>query len=122
MGPIDVWATHAERQRRVERVRERLALAMVELDNEIRQLEENQEDTKAAIAACRSRRTRLNVLVDLDSIMLEQVLEAVREEHCPGCDRRGNGIRQQPDGALTCSVCGRTVVAADQVGEPDDVL
>ena len=28
---------------------------------------------------------------------------------CLGCDHRGDGIRQQPDGALTCSVCGRTV-------------
>ena len=36
------------------------------------------------------------------------------QELCPGCGRRGEGIRQEADGALVCSVCGRTVVTAEQ--------
>lgn len=53
--------------------------------------------------------------------ILRRAVAEVLEEPCPGCDRHGRGIRQQPDGALLCSVCGRTVVSAEQAAGETDV-
>ena len=36
-------------------------------------------------------------------------LVPIADMSCSGCGRPWGAIRQQPDGALTCSVCGRTV-------------
>lgn len=41
------------------------------------------------------------------------IAELLGEAECPGCDRRGLGIQQQPDGALVCTRC-RRVVAPDE--------
>ncbi len=56
---------------------------------------------------------------------LRMALEMVRrttagmylEESCAGCDERGAGIRQQPNGDLVCGECGRMVSSA----APEDV-
>lgn len=52
--------------------------------------------------------------------ILRRAVAEVLEEPCPGCDRRGQSIRQQADGALVCLLCGRTVVTAEQAAGDTD--
>jgi len=35
---------------------------------------------------------------------------------CPGCDERGEDIRQLPDGDLVCTRCDRVVSSVDTAG------
>lgn len=37
---------------------------------------------------------------------------------CPGCDERGEAIRQQPNGDLVCQLCGRLVSSEEPAARP----